>query len=126
MGDVEVPDPAASVLAPEEAVQHPGRRRRYREEVEGDNRLAVVAKKRKPPFARIAPPLNAPQIPCDSHFRDHKAELLELAVDLRRSPVAVFLYQPPDQDSDLLGDPRPAATRPGSPPPIEAEAKTFP
>ena len=58
MGDVEVPDPAASVLAPEEAVQHPGRRRRYREEVEGDNRLAVVAKKRKPPFARIAPPLN--------------------------------------------------------------------
>jgi hypothetical protein len=125
--DVEVQDPAASVLDYEEAVQDAAGRRRHREEVQGDDSLAVVAKKCKPAFARIAPPArNTPQISGDGSFGDREAELLEFAVDLRRTPVRILLCQAPDQCADFLGDPRPAAAQPGSHTPIEAKTGAMP
>jgi hypothetical protein len=47
-GNVEVQDPAAPVLDDEQTVQHPESRSCYAEEIEGNDGLAVVAKKRKP------------------------------------------------------------------------------
>jgi hypothetical protein len=55
-----------------------------------------------------------------------KAELLKLAVDLRRAPVGVLLRQPPNQDTDFLSDPRPPAAGPGLPTPIQSEPGAMP
>ena len=55
---VEMQDPAALVLDDEETVQRSERRRRYREEFEGDDGLAVVVKKCQPFLARVAPALS--------------------------------------------------------------------
>src|SRR5215510_9202311 len=60
--NVEVQDPAAPLLDDEQTVQHPEGRSWHGEEVEGNDGLAVVAKKRKPFFARITPALDPPQI----------------------------------------------------------------
>lgn len=113
--DVEVQDPAAAVLDHKKTLQHPERRRGHREKIERDNGLAVVAKKRQPLLDRITPALNALQIPCDGPFRHGEAELLKLAVDLRRAPIGIPVRQSPNQDADFLSDPRPAAARPGLP-----------
>jgi hypothetical protein len=96
------------------------------EKIERDNGLAVVAKKRQPLFDRITPALNALQIPCDGPFRHGEAELLKLAVDLRRAPVGILVRQSPNQDADFLSDPRPAAARPGLPTPVQAEPGAMP
>jgi hypothetical protein len=114
------------MLDHKKAVQHSERRRRHSEQVESDDGFAVVAKKRKPLFAGIAPPLNAPQIACDGPFGYDEAELLKLAVDLRRAPVGVLLRQSPNQDTDFLSDPRPPATGPGLPTPVQSEPGAMP
>src|SRR5215831_11770831 len=124
--NVEVQDPAAPVLDDEQTVQHPEGRSWHGEEVEGDDRLAVVAKKRKPFFARITPALDPPQIARDSPLGEHEAELLQLAVDLRRAPAEVLLRQAPNQKANFLTDRRPAATRPGFPAPIQPETSSMP
>ena len=51
--DIEVQNPAASVLDDEETVQHTEGRGRHGEEIEGNDRLAVVVKKCQPFLARI-------------------------------------------------------------------------
>ena len=50
-GDVEVQDPAAPVLDDEKTVEQPECQCRHGEEVEGDDHLAVILEKRKPPLA---------------------------------------------------------------------------
>src|SRR5215472_8564803 len=125
-GNVEVQDPAAPVLDDEQTVQHPEGRSWHGEEVEGDDGLAVVAKKRKPFFGRITPALDPPQIARDSPLGEHEAELLQLAVDLRRAPAEVLLRQTPNQNANFLTDRRPAATRPGFPAPIQPETSSMP
>ena len=67
--NVEVQDPAAPVLDDEETVKHSERRSWHGEEVEGDDRLAVVVKKRKPLLAWVAPVLDAPQKSVRRSFR---------------------------------------------------------
>src|SRR5262252_4494277 len=69
---VKVQDLAALVFD-EETVQHSEGGGRHREEVEGDDRLAVVAKKCKPLLGRIAPALNPPQVARDSPLREQEA-----------------------------------------------------
>jgi len=123
---IEVQDPAAPVLDDEETVQHSERRGRHGEEVERDDGFAVVAKKRQPFLGRIAPPWDAPQIARDGPLGEHEAELLQLAVNPRRAPIGVLLCQAPNQAANFLGDPRPAATWPGFPTPIQAEASPMP
>ena len=57
--NVEVEDPAALGLDDEETVQHSEGRGRHGEEIEGDNGLAVVVKKREPFLGRITPAMDA-------------------------------------------------------------------
>src|SRR5215469_2476486 len=124
--NVEVQDPAAPVLDDEQTVQHPEGRSCHAEKVEGNDGLAVVAKKGKPFFARITPALDPPQIARDSPLGEHEAELLQLAVDLQRAPAEVLLRQAPNQNANFLTDPRPAAMRPGFPAPIQPESSSMP
>ena len=53
--DVEVQDPAPSMLDHEKAVQHSERRRRHGKQVQADDGFALIAKKRKPLLRRVAP-----------------------------------------------------------------------
>jgi len=114
------------VLDDEETVQPSERRGRHGEEVEGNDGLAMVVKKREPFLGRIAPALDPPQIARDGPLGEREAELLQLAVDLRRAPVGVLLRQAPNQPANFLGDPRPAATRPRFPTPVQAETSPMP
>ena len=120
-GHVEVRDPAPSVLDHEEAVEQLKGHRRHREEVEGDDHLAVVPEKRQPAFARVTAAADTPKIPGDGLFRDDVAELQKLAVNLGSAPGRVLFRQAPDQNTNLFGDLRPAALRAGPPPPVEAK-----
>src|SRR5215467_10506410 len=120
-GHIDVEDAAASILDDKETVQNAEGHGRHGEEVEGDDRLAVVANKGQPPLGWITSALDRPQIACDGPLGEHEAELLQFAVDLRRAPIGVLLCQTPNQAPNLLADPRPAATRPRFPTPIQSE-----
>jgi len=78
------------------------------EEIEGNDRLAVVVKKCQPFLARIPSALNPPQVAGDGPLGEQEAELLQFAVDLRRAPVGVLLRQAPNQSTNFLVDPWPA------------------
>jgi hypothetical protein len=95
-------------------------------EIERDNSLAVVAQKREPAFGRIAPALNAPKVSRNGRLGKHEAELLQFAVDPRSAPVRILLREPPDQDTDFLGDLRPPSPGPGAPAPRQAETRAIP
>jgi len=124
--NVEVQNPAALMLDDEETIQHSKSRGRHGEEFEGDDSLAVVAKKREPFLGRITPAMEAPQIARDGPLGEHEAELLQLAVDLRRAPVGVLLRQTPNQDANFLRDLRPAAKRLRFPTPLQTETSPMP
>jgi hypothetical protein len=70
--DIEVQNPAASVLDDEDTVQHTEGRGRHGEEIEGDDGLTVVVKKCKPFLGRINPAVNAPQVARDGPLGDHE------------------------------------------------------
>ena len=114
------------MLDDEQTVQHPEGRSWHGEEVEGNDGLALVAKKRKPFIARITPALDSPQIARDSPLGEHEAELQQLTMDFGSSPTSVLLRQAPNQNANFLTDPRPAATRPGFPAPIQPETSSMP
>ena len=125
-GHVEVQDLAASVFDREEAVERLEGHCRHREEVEGDDRLAVILEKRKPPLTRVATAPNSSQIPGHTPLGDDEAELQKSAMDLGRSPIRVLCCQAPDQTADFIGDLGPAATRAGTPMPVEPENGAVP
>src|SRR5215475_6212061 len=84
-GHIDVEDPAALMLDDKETVQNSEGHGRHGEEVEGDDRLAVVANKGQPPLGWITSALDRPQIACDGPLGEHEAELLQFAVDLGRA-----------------------------------------
>jgi hypothetical protein len=81
------------VLDDEEATPQLKPNRREREEIEGDNRFPVIVQKRQPPFPRITPPSDAPQMAGDAAFGNDEAELLQLPMDLVRAPIRIFIGQ---------------------------------
>ena len=85
-----------------------------RKEIEGDDGLAVIAKKGKPFLIRIHSAVDQAQIPRDGPLGEDEAEFQQLRVDFRRSPVSILICESPDQKSDLLGTPWPAAARSGT------------
>jgi hypothetical protein len=105
------------MLDDKEAVQQLEGQRWHRKEVEGDDDLPVILKKR-PPFIRIASALNSTEILGAGPLRGNEAELQHLAMDFRRSPIRILFRQSSDQPPDLRGDLRPAAAGPGSPTPV--------
>ena len=126
LGHVAVQDPSSPMLDDEEAVQQLERQSGHGEEVEGRDHLAVVLQKGQPALARIALAANPAQIPSHGSFRDLETELLQFAVDLRCAPADILLCHPVDEIANLPGDPRPAASRSGSPAPVEMEAGAVP
>src|SRR5262245_20400313 len=124
--DIEMQNPAASVLNDEEAVQHTERRGGHGEEVEGNDRLTVVVKKGQPFLGRITPASNSSQVARDGPLREHEAELLQFARNFGRAPVGVLPCQAPNQDANFLGDPWPDATRTRFPTPIKLESSPMP
>ena len=122
--DIEVQNPAASVLDDEETVPHTEGRGRHGKQVEGHDRLAVMVKKGQPFLGRIAPAMDPPQVARDGPLGEHQAELLQFAMDFRRAPIGVLLRQVPNQHANFWSDPRPAATR--FPTPIQPETSAMP
>jgi hypothetical protein len=55
-----------------------------------------------------------------------KAELLQLAVNPGSAPARVLVGQASDQHTNLLGDLRSAAARPGTPMPVKAKTSAVP
>jgi hypothetical protein len=81
----------------------------------------MILQERQPALGRVAATPNASQIPSDAPFRGDEAEFLKFPVDLWGSPVRVLVRQASDQNTNLIGDLRSAATWPGSPTPVETE-----
>ena len=71
--NVEVQDPAGLGLDDEETVPHAKSRTRHGKEIEGDDGLAVVVKKREPFLGWITPAMEAPEIARDGPLGEHEA-----------------------------------------------------
>ena len=67
-----------------------------------------------------------PQISSHGSFGDNGAEFHELPVNPWGAPARVLLRHAPNQNTDLIGDLRPAAARAGSPTPVETETGAVP
>jgi hypothetical protein len=119
-------DLPSTVCDDEEAVQQLESHGRDREEVKGHDHLAMVLQKSKPPLSRVTAALDLPKISRHGPFRDDETELLQLSVDLGRSPIRVFLRQATDQYANLFGDLRSAASAPRSPAPVQPETSAVP
>src|SRR6202030_970825 len=124
---IDVQDLAATVLDGEKAVKQPECHRRYGEEIEGHDHLAMISQECEPALGWIAPPANTLKIPSHSSFRDVEAELPQLAVDLRSTPVQILFRHAANQSANLSGSLRPTAracTR--TPSPVEPKSSSVP
>src|SRR6516165_109301 len=110
-GYIEVQDSAAPVLD---------------EEVEGDDRLAMIPNERQPiPFG-IAPPPKSAEITSDGSFGYLESELSQLAVDPWSTPADVLLSETANQIADLQCDPPSSRERTRFPTPVPAEPGPVP
>src|SRR6187402_3032612 len=123
---VVVQNPAPSVLDDKEAIEQLEGHRRHRKEIEGGDRFAMILQERQPALGRISATTNPSQIPGDASFRDDKAELLQLAVIPGSAPARVLVGPASDQHTNLLGNLRSAAARPGTPMPVKAKTSAVP
>jgi hypothetical protein len=81
VSDVEVQNPAPSMLEHEKAVEQPECHCRHREEIERRNHLTMILQKCQPALGRVAATPHASQIPRHTPLRNDDAEFLKLAVD---------------------------------------------
>jgi hypothetical protein len=123
---VEVQNSAPPVFDDKETIEELKSHCRHGEKVHGNDGLAMIGQKRKPPFIRITPPPNPSEVSCDRTFRYYEAELQQFAVDLRCSPIGVFPCHTADHGPDLLRHSGSTAMRPGSPAPVKAETCAMP
>ena len=100
--------------------------RRYREEIQCGDHLAMIAQKGEPLWIGITPANHAAQIPGHAPFCDTESKLLEFRVDFGGAPVGILLRQASDQIPPFLGDPRPPAARTRPPAPIKPKAGAMP
>jgi hypothetical protein len=125
-GDVEMQNPAPAVLDHEEAIQDMEGQGGHGKEIHGNNGFAMIGKKGMPAPGRIAAAPDASQISGDCAFRNLEAKLAEFSVDPRRSPSGVLERDTANQGPKLLADLWPDGTRPGSPAPLQPEARPMP
>ena len=125
-GYVEVQDFPTPMLDDEEAVEQFECHGRHRKEVEGGDHLTMILQEGKPLLRRVTTATNSLKVTGHGPFRDEEAELPKFPVDLGRAPIRVLLRQTPDQDTNLIGDLRPAAARSRAPTPIEAKTGAVP
>jgi hypothetical protein len=112
---IDVQDFAATVLDGEKAVKQLECHRRYGEEIEGHDHLAMISQECEPVLGWISPPSNTLKIPSHSSFRDVEAESQQLTVDLRSTPVKILFRHGPAAR---------ACTR--TPSPVEPESGSVP
>jgi len=97
--DIEMKDPASTMLDDEEAIQDPEGEGRHGEEVHGGDDVPVIAKECSPELARLVPRIEAQKIPGNSAFGDVEAEFEKLTVNPRSTPGCIFPHHPPDESS---------------------------
>src|SRR5256886_12981045 len=82
---------------------------RNNERVHGGDVRCVVTQEGAPALGRRSTSLD--HVLRDAGLNDLEAELEQLAMDTRRSPQRIFRAHPPDQRTQIRGDPRPPSKR---------------
>src|ERR1700722_5561280 len=121
--DVEMQDPASSMLDHKEAIQELKTQRGHGKEIHGDDHFAMIGEEGEPASGGIAAASRMSQIPGHGALRDPEADLQELAMDLWRAPGRILHCQPTNQVSDLLAHFWSAAGWARSPFPEQAPAE---
>jgi hypothetical protein len=124
--NVEMQNPASAMLDYEEAIQELECQGGHREQVEGDDHLAVILEEGQPALTGITPTTNSPQVSSHGPFRQLETELLQFSVDLWGTPARILFCHLADEPSNLLANLWPTAARPGTPAPVPAEARAMP
>ena len=97
LGDIEMEDLASAVFDHEKAVQHPKGQSRHSEEVDGRDRLAVIAKESRPELAGLVGRRQATEEAGDGPFGDVKAGLEKFSVNSRCAPGWILRCHSLDQ-----------------------------
>lgn len=124
--DVEMQDPAPSMLDHKETIQELKTPRGHGKEIHSDDHFAMIGEEGEPASGGIAATPRMSQIPGYGALRDPEADLQELAMDLRSAPGRILHCQPTNQVSDLLAHFWSAAGWARSPSPEQAEACPMP
>ena len=95
-GHVEVQDLASTMVNNKQAVQKLERDGWDREEIECDDRFAVVLEARQPILCRIPTPVDPSKVTRHGPLAEIKSNLQQLAVDSGRSPARILLCQVTD------------------------------
>jgi hypothetical protein len=74
-GDIEVQNSATPMFYHEQALQKSERHGRHREEVQRDNRLAMILKEGQPTLLRVAAAVEATKIASHRSFRNVESQL---------------------------------------------------
>src|SRR5271167_965893 len=87
----------------------------------------MISQECEPALGWIAPPSNTLKIPSHGSFRDVEAELPQLAVDLRSTPVQILFRHAANQSANLSGSLRPTARACArTPSPVEPKSNSVP
>src|SRR5262249_44419705 len=100
------------------------RNRRNHEQINRRNPLHMIAKEGLPSLQWSIPPRY--HVDGNRGLRDRDAEFKQFAVNLSRAPQRVLKTHSSDQVAYLLGDPRPAPGRAGSPSPVAGKTLAMP
>jgi hypothetical protein len=99
--DVEMEDPASTVIDDEKSIQDSKGEGWHGEEVHGRDDLAVIAKESSPALTGIVGRRQTTEIPQDGAFGDVEAEFQKLTVNSRSTPAGIFVRHLPDESSNL-------------------------
>ena len=119
-------DPSPAMLDDKQTVQLLKRDCRNGEEIECNDRLAMISKEREPTLAGISSAVHTPEITRNASFGDLKTELQHFAMDLRRSPTGILVCQAADQITKLARDFRSANPGTRCPSPVQSETGAVP
>src|SRR5215469_8721493 len=124
--DIEMQDPAAIVFDHEETIKQPEGHGGNGKKIKRNDHFPMVPQKCKPAFRRVAVTVHPSQVSRHRSFGYDKAELLNFAVDPRRSPRRVLDRHAFDEIPHFPVDLRPPAPGSGAPAPIETKTGTVP
>src|SRR5215472_9759126 len=123
---IEVQDLPASMLDDEETMQQSERHRRYGEEVERNDHLAMILQEGQPALTGIPAAVDSPQVASHGSLADDETQFQEFSVNLGCTPSCILFRHLANQGSNLLGDLRPATARSRMPAPIQPETSPMP
>ena len=101
-GDAEVQNPSSIMRDHEEAVEHPKRQSRYREEVRRGDNFTVIAQKSCPSRSWLRAPGSFPHPTQHSALGDVESEHLQFTMNALRSPGRVLGRHSEDQFTNVL------------------------